>query len=207
MEVKINMAQAPSVGFPGFPSVPAALKSVREVISDWVYDSSLPRAINSTTYFTAPIGGGVPAKLAYDTNLTQASMIPFSERFHVLGIGADILPKVRNINADQEFVDLNSIQDGSWELTINNKMYERGPLAGICNFRVEYEGQLNASSGRLFIFNPFFHARGYWAFANTYVLTPGTPFQVDVDWRLAPSILSPWYLYIYLIGARERTVQ
>jgi hypothetical protein len=201
------MGQTVVPTFPGFPSVPTALKSVREVISDWVYDSSLPANITSTTYFTAPIGGGVPAKLAYDTNLTQASMIPFSERFHVLGIGADILPKVRHMDAEQEFNDLNSVQDGSWELTINNKMYERGPLAGICNFRVEYEGDLAASTGHLFIFNPFFHARGYWAFANTYVLTPGTPFQIDVDWRLAPTVLNPWRLYIYLIGARERTVQ
>lgn len=188
-----------------FPSVPTAMKSVREVISDWVYDSDNWQNVTSATYFTQPIGSG--GKLDYDTNLSQASMIPFSERFHVLGIGADILPKVRNVSLADDLEDLHHIQDGSWRLTINNKMYERGPLAGICNFRVEYEGQLAASTGHLFIFNPFFHARGYWAFANTYVLTPGTPFQVDVNWRNAMSADSPWYFYIYLIGARERTVQ
>lgn len=193
-----NVVSTPFVG------VPDAVKKYREVITDYLYDSTNPSNIANTTLFQVPIGGAI---LLADTNMQQASLIPFSERFMVRGIGGDIIPKARNITNTADFTNLNSILDGSWELFINNKSYERGPLASITYFRIFVEGEAAASTSFTFLYSPFFHAKGYWSLPNPFVLTPGTPFRVVINWRVNPATSQPWRLYLYLFGERERTVQ
>lgn len=190
------------------PTVPQQLKEVREIISDWIYDSVSPQTTTSSSvFFTVSVGG---LKTLADTNLSPSGQLPFTERFHILGIGADIRPKVRNVSNPADLAALDAMLDGSWEFVLNNKTYERGPICGITSFKVEATGQIAASTLPLFVFNPFFHAKGYWPFAQGYVLNPGAPFSVEVIWRNAPGAalaVNPWQLYLYLFGARERTVQ
>jgi len=186
------------------PGIPGPIKKYREVITDYLYDSTLPGAVTTVTLFQVPIGAAV---LLADTNMQQASLIPFSERFMVRGIGGDIIPKARNVLLGADYTSLNNLIDGSWELFINNKSYERGPLASIVYFRVFVEGECAASTSFTFLYAPFFHAKGYWSLPNPFVLTPGTPFRVVINWRNAPGASNPWRLYLYLFGERERTVQ
>jgi len=187
---------------PGFQPRPEQLNAVTEKISDVIYSNYTPDADTRHTYFLDTAGtAGLSVR---DTNIVQPGMIPFSERFLVRGIGAYVIPLVSNIGSLADYTNLNRVLDGSFSLKVNNKIYEQGPLGLIASFNVECEGQINASSAQLFLANPFFKAKGFWALANCFELLPGTPFSMDIEWEVAPDHDQPWTLYVVMFGERLR---
>ncbi len=187
---------------PGFQRRPEQLDQVTQSMSDIVYSDFQPSGDSRHTYFLETAG---TASLSLrDTNVVSAGMIPFSERFLVRGLGAYVIPLVRNIGLLADYTNLNRVLDGSFSLKVNNKIYEQGPIGLIASFNVECEGQIDSSSAQLFLANPFFKAKGFWALANNFELLPGTPFSMDVEWDTAPDADQPWTLYMVMFGERLR---
>lgn len=201
--------QANSVAvFAGAPTFqdqgrPAVLDTVNEKMTDSVYSGYTPSPVAAEsrhTFFVDTVG----TQGLRLTNVIQPGMIPFSEKFMVRGLGAFVIPYVRNIGVLADYTNLNRILDGSFSIQVNNKIYEQGPLGVIASFNVEAEGQINASTAQLFLASPFYKSRGYWPLPNPFVLLSGAPFKVDVEWATAPDIGQPWTLYLVFFGERLR---
>jgi len=178
-----------------------------ETISDWVYGSYNPRREWRHTFFTVSLGS-MPEITLRDTNIVQPGIIPFSEKFHVLGIGMNVFPRIAKVSSNQDLEDLNRIMDGSWRLVINNKIYQQGPLASTVSFDAKDIGESDDLKAKhILIGNPFFGPKGYWDVSGDskrITLLPDYPFSFDVEWKDAPSLTNPWFLGIFLFGDRER---
>jgi len=209
------------------PMVPGQLKEVREIIDDTIWDTFRPVNGSNFSYFSPRDG----AKMS-DTNMISG-YIPFSKRFKVTGVSAEIVPLYARIISREAHKDLQRIADGVIELVINNKIYQKIPVSMIlrssvlasdpdpkmpsicsyCSAPIVNPGSLRCDYCGAVYLHPVSESKKEknqsppkFSFKNGFIITSGTPFSENAYWPEPPSGENDLGMRLYLHGQRERTV-
>lgn len=211
------------------PMVPPQLKMIRERIDDTVWDTFRPVDRSGEFHYFSPRDRMLPS----ETNVICVGL-PFSERFHVTGVSAEIVPLYTRVISKEAHRDLQRIADGVVELVINNKKYQKIPVSMIlrssvlasdpdpkmpsvcsyCSAPIVNPGSLRCDYCGAVYLHPVSESKKEknmnppkFSFKNSYVLNSGVPFYGHAFWPDPPSGENDLGMRMYLHGVRERIVQ
>lgn len=209
--------------------IPSTIKRYREVLDYCIFDTIKPQKVLHHNFFDVPCYQY--GKTKEDTNLKLSRLLSFSERFMATRIFSEIRPFYARISKNHGVRNLSNILDGHIQLMINNRMYQELPLTLITNYslflseeiadrcsycgapitgftRCEYcKSAINGDMLSHPLGREISSDNKSFKVANPYVLTPGTPFWVEVTWKEPTTETNNLSLRFYLGGQLERTVE